>query len=346
MIEKTIYQTSSQSGSGSVRLQKLLASAGVGSRRKIEQMISEGRIAVNGEVVHLGDRATREDVITLDGREISIRPSTACRRIIMYNKPEGEVCSRFDPEGRPTVFSRLPKLKGERWISIGRLDLNTSGLLLFTNDGALAHRLMHPSYTIEREYAVRVMGHVTPDDIDALFSGVELEDGTARFTDIVDAGGTGINHWFHVCLLEGRKREVRRLWEARGLKVSRLKRVRYGSALMTAELRMGQWKELDQSEADGLAELVDLPSVPVKSCYDMPKKQALSSARRDGQFKTTRARTKQSGQRKVSQSRISKQSWGNSPRKTSPDKEMDRRNESHRPSSSLFRSRKQPTRRK
>ncbi|WP_067520063.1 23S rRNA pseudouridine(2605) synthase RluB [Endozoicomonas ascidiicola] len=245
------------------KLQKILAGAGLGSRREMERWITEGRISVNGVKATLGDRATVSDTIAVDGRLIKLDAyASGVRRIIAYNKPEGEICTRSDKEGRPTVFDKLPNLKGERWISIGRLDLNTSGLLLFTNDGELASRLMHPSYTIEREYAVRVMGTVTQQKVKNLFDGVELEDGKARFTDIVESGGTGINRWFHVCILEGRNREVRRLWESQELTVSRLKRVRFGSLIIPDGLRQGQFQELQKSDIDALATLVELPSAP------------------------------------------------------------------------------------
>ena len=242
------------------RLQKAMARQGLGSRRQIEGWISEGRIQVNGEKATLGVRIQTGDQVALDGRAVHLK-AEATRRVLAYNKPEGEVCTRTDPEGRPTVFDRLPKIAGERWIAIGRLDINTSGLLLFTTDGELANRLMHPSHQIEREYAVRVFGDVTEQKVKNLFTGVELEDGPARFTDIVDSRNEGINRWFHVCILEGRNREVRRLWESQDLSVSRLKRVRYGSAIIPDHLRQGRWVELDQAEVDGLAELVDLPKV-------------------------------------------------------------------------------------
>ncbi|MFK0573593.1 23S rRNA pseudouridine(2605) synthase RluB [Endozoicomonas sp.] len=245
------------------KLQKILAGAGLGSRREMERWITEGRVSVNGNKATLGDRSSRFDTVTVDGRPVKLDAYAAgIRRVIAYNKPEGEICTRSDKEGRPTVFDKLPKLKGERWISIGRLDLNTSGLLMFTTDGELASRLMHPSNTVEREYAVRVMGVVTPQNVKNLFEGVELEDGKARFTDIVDSGGTGINHWFHVCILEGRNREVRRLWESQDLKVSRLKRVRFGSLIIPERLRQGQFQELEKQDIDTLAALVDLPPAP------------------------------------------------------------------------------------
>ena len=256
------------------KLQKILAGAGIGSRREMERWISEGRITVNGEKASLGDRASAEDRIKVDGRPIKLdNYASRTRRVIAYNKPEGEICSRSDPEGRPTVFDRLPKLQGERWIAIGRLDLNTSGLILFTTDGELASRLMHPSHQIEREYAVRVMGNVTEQKVKNLFNGVELEDGPARFTDIVDSGGPGINRWFHVCILEGRNREVRRLWETQELTVSRLKRVRFANVIIPDHLRMGQWEELDKDSIDALAAHVDLPPAPLPSV----RKQARTS---------------------------------------------------------------------
>ena len=242
------------------RLQKALARQGLGSRRQIESWITEGRIHVNGEKATLGVRIQTGDQVALDGRAVHLKEQ-GNRRVIAYNKPEGEVCTRTDPEGRPTVFDRLPKIAGERWIAIGRLDINTSGLLLFTTDGELANRLMHPSHQIEREYAVRVFGEVTEQKVKNLFEGVELEDGPARFTDIVDSANEGINRWFHVCILEGRNREVRRLWESQDLTVSRLKRVRYGSTIIPDHLRQGRWIELEQADVDALADLVELPRV-------------------------------------------------------------------------------------
>ena len=244
------------------RLQKLLARQGLGSRREIEGWIADGRVTVNGDKATLGVRVSGVEDIRVDGRQVKCQ-TVKTRRVLAYNKLEGEVCTRQGTDDRPTVFDRLPKLKGERWINVGRLDINTSGLLLFTTDGELANRLMHPSHQIEREYAVRVFGDITQDKISNMFRGVELEDGLARFTDIVDSGGEGRNHWFHVCLLEGRNREVRRLWESQELAVNRLKRVRYGSVIIPDHLRQGQWAELDQATVDALAALVGLEPVPV-----------------------------------------------------------------------------------
>ncbi len=246
---------------GSEKLQKLLARAGLGSRREMETAIQNGRAEVNGLPAKLGVRVTPADRLVFDGRPISV-PGTV-RRVLVYNKPEGEVCTRDDPEGRPTVFSRLPPASEGRWISVGRLDINTSGLLLLTTDGELANRLMHPSSAVEREYAVRIMGEVTPDMVQAMHEGVMLEDGVARFTDIQEFGGTGSNIWYHVVIMEGRNREVRRLWESQGVTVSRLKRVRYANVFLDSDLKMGQWKELDQKAVDSLAAQVDLPSVKV-----------------------------------------------------------------------------------
>lgn len=246
------------------RIQKVLAQAGAGSRREMERAIDEGRVLVNGEVAKLGDKMTPRDELKLDGKTVKME-TKAVRRVLIYNKPEGEICTRKDPEGRHTVFDKLPKLNGERWVAIGRLDINTSGLLLFTNDGEMANRLMHPSRQIEREYAVRVLGEVTQEHIDTMCNGVELEDGPAKFTDVQFFDGKGANQWFHVVIMEGRNREVRRLWESQGLQVSRLKRVRYGSVFLDSDVRAGTWQELPKKEIDKLAATVELPAMPWKS---------------------------------------------------------------------------------
>ena len=207
-----------------VRIQKALADAGLGSRREIEGWIRDGRVRVNGKLAKLGDRITPADHVRIDGKEVKRRSARATeRRVIAYNKPAGELVTRQDPEGRPTVFARLPRLESGRWIAIGRLDINTSGLLLLTNDGELANRLMHPSREVEREYAVRILGEVSEEALIRLTHGIELEDGPARFEEIVESGGESANRWFHVLLREGRNREVRRLWEAAGCRVSRLR---------------------------------------------------------------------------------------------------------------------------
>jgi len=245
----------------SEKLQKVLARAGHGSRREIETIISAGRVSVDGKIAKLGDRVevTQALKIRIDGHLISMKESVdqICR-VLAYYKPEGELCTRSDPEGRPTVFDRLPKLRGARWIAVGRLDVNTCGLLLFTTDGELANRLMHPSREVEREYAVRVFGEVDDDKIKQLSRGVQLEDGPAAFKTIKFTGGEGINQWYSVTLTEGRNREVRRLWEAVGVQVSRLIRVRYGDIKLPKGLPRGGYAELDLAPTNYLRALVEL----------------------------------------------------------------------------------------
>lgn len=232
-----------------IRLQKYLADAGLGSRREIERWISEGRVRVNGTLAKLGDRVSDADRIRIDGHDVRAkRRHLGEHQTIIYHKPDGEVVTRRDPEERPTVFRRLPRPKQGRWIAVGRLDINTSGLILFTTDGELANRLMHPSRELEREYATRILGEVSPETLTLLDKGIELEDGPARFESIRDAGGSGANHWFHVVLREGRNREVRRLWEAAGCTVSRLIRVRYGNVELGRRLAPGQWRPLTEDE--------------------------------------------------------------------------------------------------
>jgi len=261
------------------RVQKLLARAGVGSRREVENWVAEGRLTINGEPATPGQKARVSDHFELDGRPLEISAAARpVRRVLMYNKPEGEVTTRRDPEGRPTVFDRLPRLREHRWIAVGRLDINTTGLVLFTTDGELANRLMHPSSQIDREYAVRVFGEVDEAMIQRLLEGVLLEDGVARFSDITPAGGSGMNRWFHVTLLEGRNREVRRLWESQGVRVSRLKRVRYGPVILPSRLRMGQWEELDQKAVDALSRAVGLTPVPIPALS--PEEKASQERRR------------------------------------------------------------------
>ncbi len=246
------------SDSAGERLHKLLASAGWGSRREIERWIEEGKILVNGQTAKLGQRVGADDLIQMGRRKLHADAVESERRVIVYNKPVGELVTRSDPEGRPTVFKQLPKLKRGRWIAVGRLDINSSGLLLFTTDGELANRLMHPSQAIEREYAVRVLGEVTEEMVRQLVQGVELEDGPARFEDVVDSGGEGANRWFHVVIMEGRNREVRRLWDAVGIKVNRLKRVRFGPIMLETRLPTGRWRELETREMDQLLEMTGL----------------------------------------------------------------------------------------
>ncbi|MCK6412456.1 MAG: rRNA pseudouridine synthase [Azonexus sp.] len=232
------------------RLQKILAQAGVGSRREMEEWIAAGKVSVNGEVAHLGQSVVPTDKVKIGGRLINIRFTGSSRppRVLMYHKPEGEIVSRDDPDGRPSVFAALPRMRGGRWINVGRLDFNTSGLLLFTTSGELANKLMHPSSQLVREYAVRVLGELTMEAQQQLLKGVELEDGPANFGALVDAGGEGANKWYRVTIFEGRNREVRRMFEAVGCTVSRLIRVRYGPFVLPPQLKRGRCRELNEAE--------------------------------------------------------------------------------------------------
>lgn len=246
------------------KLQKLLARAGFGSRRALETWVSEGRITLNGKVATLGDRASLTDKICVDGKPISVKRLEGPRvRVLLYNKPIGEICTRSDPEGRPTIFERMPPLEKGRWIAVGRLDINTSGLLIITSDGELANKLMHPSAQIDREYLVRVMGAVDNEMLQRLRDGVELDDGLAKFTDVSPMhkkdDGESINNWYCCTLMEGRNREVRRLWESQGLRVSRLKRVRYGPVFLANKLPEGRWQELMPGELAILYKEAGLP---------------------------------------------------------------------------------------
>jgi 23S rRNA pseudouridine2605 synthase len=227
------------------RVQKVLARLGYGSRRQIEQWMREGRVRVNDVPVKPGDTLSPGDAVALDGRRLELGGSAPACRVLMYNKPEGEICTRSDPQGRPSIFRRFPSLQNGRWVAVGRLDINTTGLILATTDGELANRLMHPSRCLEREYVVRVRGEVEADTLERLRRGLELEDGPAAFSAVHELGGRGSNRWYGVVLSEGRKREVRRLWEAVGLQVSRLKRVRFGPVSLPSHLRQGQFVELD-----------------------------------------------------------------------------------------------------
>lgn len=243
----------------SEKLQKIIAHAGLASRREAEVWIKNKRVSVNGSIAELGDRATIKDKIRVDGKILQvIEKDNFVRRMLAYHKPEGEICSRKDPEGRTTVFDTLPKMKNGRWLNIGRLDINTSGLMFFTNDGELANRLMHPSHEVIRKYAVRVRGNVTEDIIKQLTQGVKLEDGYAKFESIEDIGGEGANHWYHVVLKEGKNREVRRLWEAFELQVSRLQRIQYGHFKLSRFLNRGRWLELEADELAAFENLVGL----------------------------------------------------------------------------------------
>jgi len=329
------------------RIQKALARQGLGSRRQIESWIKEGAIQLNGEVIGLGQLVETGDVVMHSGRKIIIRDvQQTLPRVLMYHKPEGEICSRSDPEGRPTIFDHAPGLKHSRWIAVGRLDINTSGLILLTDDGDLANKLMHPSSQLQREYAVRVMGKATPEQLKQLTNGVELEDGKARFEDIVEdvkddktsRTPSSFNRWYHVVLMEGRNREVRRMWEAVGLTVSRLMRVRYGSVMMTKSNRPGRYYELEPQQIRELAELAGIEydaalksGVPVQKVYRMQgRKQSSRGSQptsghtgrgrsgsdrtansrsensRSANSRTTDSRTKNSSSRKVTPSNRTK----------------------------------------
>ena len=236
-----------------VKLHKVLADAGMGSRRDMEDLIVQGRVSVNGLPAHIGQRIGPTDQVRINGKAVHRKIQTKPPRVIMYHKPAGEIVSQSDPEGRPTVFDRLPKPRQGRWIAVGRLDFNTEGLLLFTTSGELANRLMHPRYGVEREYAVRILGELSQDNMAQLKSGITLDDGQAKFLRLAMGGGDGANRWYHVALTEGRNREVRRMFEAVGHTVSRLIRTRYGIFLLPPRLRRGKWEEI---EAGGIYNLM------------------------------------------------------------------------------------------
>lgn len=240
------------------RLHKVLAQSGIGSRRDMEDMIVSGRVSVNGLPAHVGQLVGPADRIKVNGKLVTVKFSGRLPRVVLYHKPEGEIVSRDDPEGRETVFDALPRMNGGRWIAVGRLDFNTSGLLLFTSSGELANRLMHPRYEMVREYAVRVLGDLTEEKLEQLREGVELDDGPAHFDSIEDGGGQGANHWYRVSLSEGRNREVRRMFEAVGTTVSRLIRVRYGPFLLPPYLKRGKTRELEDAEVESLMRAVGL----------------------------------------------------------------------------------------
>ncbi|MBE8594986.1 23S rRNA pseudouridine(2605) synthase RluB [Xenorhabdus sp. BG5] len=289
------------------KLQKVLARSGHGSRREIEGYIQQGRISVDGKIATLGDRIEVNSAIKirLDGRILNIKePQKTVCRVLAYYKPEGELCTRHDPEGRPTVFDRLPKMQGARWIAVGRLDINTSGLLLFTTDGELANRLMHPSREVEREYAVRVFGEVDNAKLRQLTQGVQLEDGPASFKTIAFKGGEGINQWYNVTLTEGRNREVRRLWEAVGVQVSRLIRVRYGDINLPKGLPRGGWTELGLEQTNYLRQLVDLDEENVtKVAVGRDQRRLKANQIRRAVRRHTQVASRPAGKRPASSSR-------------------------------------------
>ena len=262
------------------KLQKVLARAGIGSRREMERWIEQGRVKVNDQVATTGDRVSETDKIKVDNKFIAQRRTQVTQRVIAYHKPVGEVCTRDDPEGRKTIFQNLPKLPSGRWISIGRLDLNTSGLLLLTTDGELANKLMHPSSEIEREYAVRILGEVSPEIIKELKTNVPLDDGDAHFVDVKAAGGQGSNHWYHVVLKEGRNREVRRLWEYFGFAVSRLMRIRYGNITLERRVRLSKSEDLTEKEMFELYKSVGLNYVAPEPKKDKSRFKANQNSNR------------------------------------------------------------------
>lgn len=245
------------------RLQKVLAQAGLGSRREMEAWIADGRVSVNGEVATLGGRVHAGDKVQIDGRNVrlSLQDEPKLPRVLLYHKHEGEIVSRDDPAGRASVFDNLPKLRGQKWVAIGRLDFNTSGLLIFTTSGELANRLMHPRFEVEREYAVRLQGALTPEQMEQMTGpGIELEDGVVRFDQLSDEGGEGFNHWYRLVIREGRNREVRRTFEALGLPVSRLMRVRFGIVNLPPRIKRGMMTELGENEVRKVLEWVGLPA--------------------------------------------------------------------------------------
>ena len=264
------------------RLQKVLAQAGIGSRREMEEWISAGRVTVNGTVATLGVRVSEGDKVQVDGRQVrlQLQAEQTMPRILIYHKQEGEIVSRDDPKERANVFDALPKLKGQKWIAIGRLDFNTSGLLIFTTSGELANRLMHPRFEVEREYAVRVQGEMTKEQMHQMTKeGVELEDGLVRFEKLSDEGGEGYNHWYRLVLKEGRNRVVRRTFEALGLPVSRLMRVRFGMINLPPRIKRGMMAELGEGEVRAVLEWVGLPVGVARQVVDDGRHNKLQRAR-------------------------------------------------------------------
>lgn len=274
---RTRAERAGSNASESEKLHKALARAGLGSRREIERWIAEGRVNVDGRRASIGDRVGGREQIRVDGRPVRLSGRGAPVRVLRYHKPAGEVCTRRDPQGRPTVFDRLPRIADSRWVAVGRLDLNTSGLLLFTNDGELAGRLMHPSCEIPREYAARVREGLTSEVRRRLLRGVRLEDGVARFDSIADAGGSGANRWYKVVLKEGRNREVRRLWESQGIAVSRLIRVRFGPIALPRGLSLGRYEYLGRDEC---AALLDAAGMDRARLRREPNRARMRPARR------------------------------------------------------------------
>ncbi len=258
------------------RLHKLMALAGLGSRRDMEELVVSGRVTVNGEPAKQGQGVTQYDMVRLDNRHIKLPFEAELPQVLIYHKPEGEIVSQDDPEGRASVFDKLPRIKQGKWIAIGRLDINTSGLLIFTNSGELANRFMHPRYEVEREYAVRIFGELTEGQMLTLTQGIELEDGPASFDSISPQGGEGANHWYQVIIREGRNREVRRLFEAFQLPVSRLMRVRFGPVNLPPRVKRGTMLKLEQKQVVDLLEWagLEVPKAPMKQLSQREKDKA------------------------------------------------------------------------
>jgi 23S rRNA pseudouridine2605 synthase len=260
------------------RLQKVMAQSGHGSRRNIEILIAQGHITINGQVAKLGDAVGPGDKVKLDGHLISLRYGEQLPRVLMYHKPDGEIVTRDDPEKRATVFDKLPKVHGGRWVSVGRLDLNTGGLLLFTTSGELANKLTHPRFEVEREYAVRVMGELTAETSDKLLkTGVDIEGDNCTFDAIEDRGGEGSNHWYHVVLREGKNREVRKMFEAVGLMVSRLMRVRFGPVLLPSHVKRGMLREMEEEEVQDLLTFAGMNEPPPEQARSEDEDDALEN---------------------------------------------------------------------
>ncbi len=249
---------------------------GMGSRRDMEELIASGRVTINGEVAKVGAGVTQYDIVRIDSRPVRLSFEAELPQVLIYHKPEGEIVSQDDPEGRATVFDKLPKIKQGKWIAIGRLDMNTSGLLIFTNSGELANRFMHPRYEVEREYAVRIFGELTDEQMTMLTQGIELEDGPASFDSISAQGGEGANHWYQVIIREGRNREVRRLFEAFQLPVSRLMRVRFGPVNLPPRVKRGTMLKLEQKTVVELLEWagLDVPKAPLRQLSQREKDKA------------------------------------------------------------------------
>ena len=260
------------------RLHKLMALAGLGSRRDMEEMIGSGRVTINGVTAKVGAGVTQYDIVRVDSRPLKLNFEPELPQVLIYHKPEGEIVSQDDPEGRASVFDKLPRIKQGKWIAIGRLDMNTSGLLIFTNSGELANRFMHPRYEVEREYAVRIFGELTEEQMAMLTQGIELEDGPASFDSISAQGGEGANHWYQVILREGRNREVRRLFEAFQLPVSRLMRVRFGPVNLPPRVKRGTMLKLEQKQVVDLLEWagLEVPKAPMKQLSQREKDKATS----------------------------------------------------------------------